>query len=103
MGMICPLHIAQPSGAKLNPKMRISATKGSAILVSDDEITGWYGGWAPSVLAGEDAVQRDDVADAKVRLHVVVRLVAADRLDHLRGERHARRRRDVGVDAALGA
>jgi hypothetical protein len=34
MGISCPLQKAQPLGGKLNGKMRISATKGSAMTVS---------------------------------------------------------------------
>src|ERR1051325_2314806 len=58
---------AQPVGAKLQPKMRISATKG------DDMVS------SPSlVLRREHAEERNDEADAEVRHHVLVRLAAAD-------------------------
>src|SRR3954453_4482658 len=65
MGINCPSQNAHPLGAKLKGKMRISATNGSAMTSS-------------SGLRREDPEQGNDEAHAEVRLHVLVRLVAAD-------------------------
>ena len=64
---------AQPLGAKLNGKMRISATKGSAMMSSSGR-------------RRENAEQRDDEVDAEIGLEVGVRLAAADGAN--RGRRH---------------
>src|SRR5437763_8318701 len=69
-GRSWPLHHAQPFGAKLNGKILISATNGSAI----SGLLGW---------AREDPEEGDDVVDAEVGLHVLVRLTATRRLDRL--------------------
>src|SRR4051812_12534969 len=81
-GSSCPSHHAQPLGAKLNGKIRISATNGSAMA-------------RLLCRAREDPEQGDDEVDAEVGLEVVVWLASARR-------RHARRvhvgvRRQVDV------
>src|SRR5688572_10087103 len=78
-GRSWPSHQAQPLGAKLNGKIRISATNGSAMTNS---------GWT-----GEETKQRNDVVNAQIRLKIRVRLAAADRAD---GRRSA-----VGVGSVL--
>src|SRR5687767_14999097 len=82
MGRSWPSHRAQPWGAKLNGKMRISATNGSAMT-----LLGWR---------REDAEQRDDEVDAQVGLEVLVRLVAPSGQDHGGVEGPGRRVIDVG-------
>src|SRR5437763_1053702 len=67
-GRSWPLHHAHPFGAKLNGKILISATNGSAI--------GGLLGWAR-----EDPEEGDDVVDPEVGLHVLVRLAATRRLE----------------------
>src|SRR3954447_20992814 len=74
IGSSCPLHHAQPLGAKLNGKIRISATNGSAIGVL-------------LRLGGIEAEQRDDEVNSQVRLPVVVRLAAASLRDRPRVHR----------------
>src|ERR1051326_5788201 len=64
-GKIWPSQNAHPFGAKLNGKMRISATNGSMFFSP------------PLSLRREDAEQRDDEVDAEVGLEVVVRLTSA--------------------------
>src|SRR5256714_5000669 len=58
IGRILPSQNAQPLGAKLNPKMRISATNGSTAALL--------------TRAREYPEQRDDEVDAQVRLEIVV-------------------------------
>src|SRR4026207_2441782 len=82
MGMICPLQNAQPFGGKLNGKMRISATNGSAILLS------------PSDRRRELPEQRNDEIDAEVRLEAGVGLAPARRAE--RPRRPGPRRRGGG-------
>ena len=65
--MSCPLQKAQPLGAKLPGKIRISATKGLAMRLLSR--------------AREDAEERDDEIDAQVRLEVIVRLDSAGESD----------------------
>src|SRR6185295_11057736 len=60
-----PSHQAQPLGAKLNGKIRISATNGSMDCLSG--------------LRREDPEQGNDETDAEIGLEIGVRLAAADR------------------------
>src|SRR5947199_10225974 len=69
--MSWPSHRAQPFGAKLPVKMRISARNGLDIIVYCCPEPGGL------VLRGEDALQRDDEIQHEVRRHVLVRLAAA--------------------------
>src|SRR6185436_19019461 len=71
IGRSCPSQNAHPVGAKLKPKMRISATKASLIS-------------SLLRLRRELAEERDDEVDDEVRVHVVVRLAAAGGLDGVR-------------------
>src|SRR5712691_8467836 len=64
MAMSWPLQNAQPCGAKLKPKQRISPIYGEAIVFS-------------SISRREDALQEDDESYAKRRHQVRVRLAAA--------------------------
>src|SRR5688500_5499811 len=77
--MIWPSHHAQPFGAKLKGKMRISATNGSAIGRSSGR-------------AREDPEQGDDEVDAEVRLEVRVRLTPTGWADRSWCERRAEAR-----------
>src|ERR687887_2628740 len=70
-GRSCPSHHAHPLGAKLNGKILISATKGSATT----RLLG---------RAREDPEQGNDEVDAQVRLEVCVGLTPPGRADHLR-------------------
>src|SRR4051812_40836274 len=87
MGSNCPSQKAQPFGAKLNGKMRISATNGSAIIF----------------LLGrgrEDSEERDDEIHTEVRLKVIMRLAAASGRYgggvQRRGSRSGRKIHDLG-------
>src|SRR5688572_15615170 len=73
-GINCPSHHAQPFGAKLKGKMRISATNGSATLRS-------------SCRGREDSEQTDDKVNTQVRLEVRVRLGASCGVNCLRRHR----------------
>src|SRR5437762_10526634 len=77
MGNNCPLQKAQPLGAKLNGKIRISATNGSAMVI----LLGW---------GRENPEERNDEIDAQIRLEVVVRLTPASRPDCLDVHRYDR-------------
>src|SRR4051812_26643293 len=70
MGSSCPLHSAQPLGAKVYGKTRISATNGSI-----------------SAHLREDAEERDDERQREVGLEVRVRLRAAGGADRLAVQR----------------
>src|SRR5690242_5111493 len=59
-----PLHCAQPFGAKVKPKLRISPIKGSAMAPS-------------STTRRENALEGDDETDAERGHQIGVRLVAA--------------------------
>src|SRR5215211_7693424 len=65
MGSVCPAQIIHPAGAKLPAKILISPMYGMLV----------------SVLAREDADQRDAPIEHQVRLTVLVRLAAADTVD----------------------
>src|ERR1700730_9929444 len=86
MDMIWPSQTAQPLGAKLKGKMRISATKGLAMAISLG-------------LRREDAEQRDDEVDAEIGLEVAVRLVSAGGTDGRGKQRQGAGGRDVHLVA----
>src|SRR5438105_10022488 len=67
IGVSWPWHIAQPTGAKLPPNIRISPIYGWDILFLLSLILRW-----------EDAAETNDAGEHQIRLHVVVRLVPAD-------------------------
>src|SRR5437868_1646167 len=83
MGISWPSQKAQPVGAKLKGKTRISATNGSAMR----RLLG---------LRRKDAEQRDDEIDAEIGLEVLVRLVSPRRRNRARRKRGDRRWRSVG-------
>src|SRR5262249_54662264 len=89
-----PLQSAQPRGAKLKPKQRISPIYGSAIVFS-------------SIPRWEDARQEDDETDAERRHQIGVRLAAARGAAGSRGhgmtnERRQRRRPLKRVECGSG-
>src|SRR5947209_12797870 len=102
IGRSWPEHCAHPLGAKLKPKMRISATNGLDIpRLPETRRNGQA--QARSRLRGEDAEQRNDEVQALVGLPVVVRLAASG---HGRGggaERGIRRARPKNSGTGLGA
>src|SRR5205085_11018411 len=70
-GKICPSQKAQPLGAKLNGKMRISARKGSIVILLLS-------------LRRENPEERNDEINAQVGLKITMRLTASGRTYHLR-------------------
>src|SRR2546423_2440472 len=77
IGSIWPSHHAQPLGAKLNGKILISATNGSAIKFSLS--CSWLLPVCQSGLTWENTEQRDNKIDAEVRLKVGMGLTASNR------------------------
>lgn len=82
-GSSCPSHHAQPRGAKLNGNIRISATKGSAMITLSSR-------------ARENSEQRNDEVNAQIRLKIGVRLASANRADRLRRQRLASELAGIG-------
>ena len=83
-GSSCPSHHAQPRGAKLNGNIRISATKGSAMITLSSR-------------ARENSEQRNDEVNAQIRLKIGVRLASANRADRLRRQRLACELAGIGL------
>src|SRR5882762_299688 len=77
MGSIWPSQNAQPFGAKLNGKILISATKGSAMTLLSFSL----------VLRRENSLKRDAEIQYQIRLHVLVGLTATHRTYCLRRHR----------------
>src|SRR5574341_158743 len=90
MGNSWPLHWAHPFGAKLKPKILISATNGSDIRLL-------------LILRWEYSLQRDNKVEHQIGRHILVRLTATYVSDGLRRHGHKIRRGiEVNLLAAAG-